>query len=118
MEIRRREGKTGTDEHTKAWALAYLDVAAKEGRKILDDDQYAHVVQQFEALATEQVPSMVAYADVKPIEDFFELRDKGGVLGQINLRVYFAIVGEQHTLVVLGCYKKEDEGKRDCPVSS
>ena len=49
--------------------------------------------------------------DVRPIEGFYELRDKGGVLGNINLRVYFAVVHEERLLLVLGCYMKEDEGR-------
>lgn len=109
MEI--RQARTKEAEGSAQWALNYLDVAAKEGHKILNDDQYEHVRQQFLLLAEEKNPHSVKFVDVLPIEDYFELRDKGGILGKINIRVYFAIVDEARTIVVLGCYKKEDEGQ-------
>ena len=45
------------------------------------------------------------------ISKFYELRDKGGVLGKINVRVYFAIIGDKKIILTLSAYKKEDEGK-------
>lgn len=48
---------------------------------------------------------------VVPVENFFELKDKGGVLGKINLRIYFAVFDDFEAVVVLGCWKKEAEGK-------
>lgn len=92
------------------WELAYTDVSGKEAHKILTDDQYAHVVQQFEILAGEVNPRGSRIVDVRPIESFHELRDKGGILGKINLRVYYTVLDDKKKIVVLGCYKKEDEG--------
>lgn len=77
----------------------------------MSDDQYAHAVESFDQLACEQNPRLSATQDVRPIDDFFELRDKGGILGKINLRVYFAVFDEQKLLVVLGCRKKEEENQ-------
>ncbi len=111
MEIRRRGTSPREGQGVERWTLAYLDVAAKEGAKILDRTQYAHIVQQVELLAREAIPGRATFADVRPIEEFLELREKGGVLGKTNLRVYFAVVPERDMLLVLGCYKKEDEGQ-------
>ena len=109
MEIRRKATKPSPE--AAIWSLAYVDVAAKEGKRILDETQYAHALQQIEELARADDPRRPATLDVKSIERFFELRDKGGVLGRINLRVYFAVLDDSHTIIVLGCYKKEDEGQ-------
>jgi len=96
-------------EQTPLWGLGYLDVAEKDARRYLNDDQYAHVVELFDQLACEQNPRLSDTQDIRPIDQFFELRDKGGILGKINLRVYFAVFDEEKLLVALGCRKKEEE---------
>ena len=48
---------------------------------------------------------------IEPIGSFWELREKGGVLGRINLRLYFGIFPEDGELVIAKTYKKEDDGK-------
>ena len=52
---------------------------------------------------------------MRPIDDFFEVRDKGGVLGKINVRVFFFIEFKSRTIVVLGAIKKENEGQTPGP---
>ncbi len=47
---------------------------------------------------------------VSQFGDFWELKAKGGVLGRINTRIYFADVGKQREIVVLHSYKKEEGG--------
>jgi hypothetical protein len=107
MDLVRREVENAT------WDLAYLKVASEEGRTFLSEVQYDHAVHQFEALACEKDPSHPKCAvDVQSHGDFLEMRDKGGVLRKINLRVYFILVDKpSKTIVVLGAYKKEDEGQ-------
>jgi len=109
VEIQRRERTQGG--RRLLWNLAYGDAAAKEGRAILDDAQYTHVREQFELMAEFENPRSVQVLDVQPIDDFFELRDKGGILRKLNLRVYFGILEESRTIVVVGCYKKEEDSK-------
>src|SRR4051794_9773379 len=98
---------TGPDAGRAQWALAYLPVAADEGRKFLNDDQYAHAVGLIEALAFEQDPTHPKTVDVRPFKgmDFFEVRDKGGVLGKINLRIFFTVDHDRKRIVVLGAIK-------------
>lgn len=91
--------------------LRYLEAAAKEGHKVLDDIQYAYVLEAFDDLAITEDPQSPESHDVQPIHEFFEFRDKGGHLGKINLRVYFSVHEAERTIVVLSVYKKEDEGK-------
>lgn len=108
MKIKHRQPMTGAH-----WNLSYLEVSQQEGRDFLNDDQYENVVDQFEVLAQEHDPTHSTTADIEPIDEFYELRDKGGILGKINLRVYFAVWPRFKTLVVLGAIKKEAEGQ--CP---
>lgn len=88
-----------------------MEAAAREGHKILDDIQYAYVLEAFDEIALARDPKSPETHDVAPIYNFFEFRDKGGHLGKINLRVYFSVHTEGRSIVVLSVYKKEDEGK-------
>lgn len=47
---------------------------------------------------------------VREIEFFYEIRDKGGVLRKLNVRVFFFVRKETRTIVVLGAIKKENNG--------
>lgn len=44
------------------------------------------------------------------VEDFYELRDKGGILGGLNVRVVFALDRGRRALLVLGAIKKQNDG--------
>ena len=92
------------------WSVRYFTEALGESR-VLTEVQHAHIVQQLKELARQKSPSHPETLDVKSIEDFHELRDKGGVLGRINFRVYFYIDKDADTIVVLGCDKKEEDGQ-------
>jgi hypothetical protein len=100
------------------WNVWILDLAYKEAMKFLDEDQYAHLSQQMRELARDQDPTHSAILSVDAVRDFFELREKGGPLGKINVRVFFfPDTREQkpgpanHAIVVLGAIKKENEGR-------
>jgi hypothetical protein len=62
-------------------------------------------------LAYESDPTRSETQDVRKVHEFYELRDKGGILGKINLRVYFVVVEERKLILALATYKKEDEGQ-------
>ncbi len=110
MDVRTRTARPA-DGATALWELAYLDKADSDARKVLDGDQYAHVIGLFDLLATEQNPRVPQTVDVRPIDAFYELRDKGGILGKLNIRVYFAVFDRESLVLVLGCRKKEQEKK-------
>ena len=93
------------------WNVLIFDLAFREAMSFLTEDQYQHLKMQFKELASENDPSHSQTCDVENIEDFHELRDKGGVLGKINVRVYFGLEHNKNNLIVLGCIKKESEGK-------
>jgi len=99
------------DGPDQKWIPAYLEKAESEARGFLTELQYEHAVAQVLALCDEDDPTHPVLADVDAVEDFYELRDKYGVLGKINLRVFFWICRPHGTLIVLGAWKKENEGK-------
>jgi len=110
VKVKTRTAKRSAGDAPR-WKLGYLEVAEKEARKLLTPDQYAHAVQLFDELAFESRPTQSQTQDVRKIEDFYELRDKGGILGNINLRIYFTVFKEQRLILVLRTYKKEDDGQ-------
>ena len=77
----------------------------------LDESQYHHVVDQIKELARHTDPTHSSVLDIDAIEDFFELRDKGGRLGKINVRIYYFVNKDTNTIVVLGGMKKETENQ-------
>ncbi|MGD2095264.1 MAG: hypothetical protein PVH77_09690 [Phycisphaerales bacterium] len=111
MKIKTRTPKISKSYETPKWKLGYLEVAGKEGRKLLSKEQYAHAVQLVEDLAYEDNPTKSETQDVRDIDEFYELRDKGGILGRINLRIYFTLFEKRKLIFVLMTYKKEDDGQ-------
>lgn len=93
------------------WNVAYLTVARDEAMGFLNDEQYAHAVDLVRSLASEKDPTHPLTVKVEAVEDFFELKDKGGILGKINLRIYFTIVQPHKLVLVIAAIKKEAEGQ-------
>ncbi|MCX7427687.1 MAG: hypothetical protein NTW96_18920 [Planctomycetia bacterium] len=104
-------GETAEEDSRRSkWVVVVLEAAKKEGHKILTDLQYDHIVDVLKRLVDFGNPAATGDLDIKPIRSFHELREKGGILGRINLRVYFGVVSEEGELVVAKVYKKEDDG--------
>ena len=76
--------RSGARKKTQVWRLSYVGAAAKEGRRFLNEVQYAHAVDLVEQLSGEPNPRAPTGLDVEPIDDYFELKDKGGVLGFVS----------------------------------
>lgn len=93
------------------WSVYYLSVAREEAMAFLNDGQYAHAADLVRALASEADPTHPATVTVEAVEELYELKDKGGILGKINLRVYFTVSPKEKAIVVLGAIKKEAEGQ-------
>ena len=92
------------------WTVMVLDQAYKEATQLLDDDQYAHLVAQVKDLARESEPTRSRTVDVRAVEDFYEIRDKGGVLKRLNVRVFFLVHKAKRLLVILGAMNKTNDG--------
>ena len=87
-----------------------IDFVRAEVLAFLNIDQYQHFVLQFKELARENDPGHSQTASVDAIEDFFELRDKGGILGKLNVRIFFHLDKARSAIVILGGIKKQNEG--------
>jgi hypothetical protein len=99
----------GTPNSEYKWDVHFLDVAGGEARKLLTDWQYEHLKDAVKALASEQDPKRSQCEDVSAVEDYFELKLKGGPLGKINLRAFFVVLEEPKTILYLHVWKKEAE---------
>lgn len=107
MDIRHPKNVPGD----RKWSPAYLEQAADDARAFLNEAQYEHAVRQVLQLCEEDDPTHPVLSDVDAVEDFHELRDKYGILGKINLRIFFWLCKEHRTLVVLGACKKGNQGQ-------
>lgn len=92
------------------WNGYVLDVGYRDAEKLFSRSQYRHLVMQLQELAREADPSHSRTVDVRPIEDFYELRERGGVLANLNARVFFGIDKEARALVILGAINKQNNG--------
>lgn len=92
------------------WGVDILSEAHHEVMKFLSADQYAHLALQFKDLAGEADPTHSQTASVDAVEDFYELRDKGGILGGMNVRIFFLVDKQKTSIVVLGGIKKQNDG--------
>lgn len=101
--------KADGDSGPEKWIVLVLEAARKEGHKILSDIQYEHVVEILKRLVDFGNPEEIGDLVIEPIESFYELKEKGGILGRINLRVYFGTIPDRHELVIAKAYKKEDD---------
>lgn len=107
----RKQLKIGvTEEPPFVWTVEILDVAFREAMEFLDVDQYRHLAEQFRELATQDDPTHSDTISLDKIEDFFELRDWGGILYPHNVRVFFGVDNEQRRIVALGTFEKRNDG--------
>jgi hypothetical protein len=100
-----------SDRSDYLWDVLNNNRAHAEGISYLNPSQYDHIVAQVREIAREQEPSNCSTVDIRPFSEFFELRDKGGILGKINIRVYFAIIKEKRAIAILSVDKKENENQ-------
>ena len=94
------------------WQVLVLDQAYDEANDFLSPDQYEHMARQIRDLAGEVDPSHSETVDVRAFADegFYEVRDKGGILTRINVRIFFLLDRDPPSIVVLGAIKKENNG--------
>lgn len=92
------------------WNVWFLNLAYRETSGVFSDAQYRHLALQVQELARHEKPSHPPTLDVDKIEDFYELRDKGGVLGPLNARVFWGLDKEARAIVVIGAIAKQNNG--------
>lgn len=92
------------------WAVGYHVLANIDG-KFLSEIQHDQLVLHFLEMANYEDPIGVKLGKVERIYDYYELKEKGGVFGKLNVRVYFTVEAKFRAIVVLACCKKEIEGQ-------
>ena len=85
------------------------DVAFREAMAFLTTVQYQHAAGLIKDVATEGDPTHSVTQSVDAIEGYHELRDKGGILGKINLRIFFYVDKKRFVLLILGAINKKNE---------
>lgn len=104
-------GSQRLEARTAYQTVVVLNIAAKEGGDELTPGQYLHVkdlVKQLVGFGRQEYESQLR---IEKFGDFWELKEKGGVLGKKNIRVYFKDNIAENEIVVLSTYKKEDDGQ-------
>ena len=71
---KRKTEQTIEDSPSSKWVVVVLEVAKKEGHKILSDFQYDHVVEILKRLVHFGDPEETADLDIEPIASFYELK--------------------------------------------
>jgi hypothetical protein len=98
------------------WTVWILDIAFEEAMSFLTDEQYQHMAMQVKELAMEVDPTHSTTASVDAIQNYHELRDKGGILGKLNVRIFFYVDQPHSRIVVIGAIKKQNDGQTPNPV--
>jgi hypothetical protein len=92
------------------WNVDLLSQVHGEAMSFLTPDQYGHLAEQVRELARGDEPTKCQTVDVRPIEDYFEIRDKGGLLKKINARIFFCVCHSTRTIAVVGAINKKNDG--------
>ncbi len=104
------QGTEATQGILYQWSVGVYDSAFDEILKIVGEAGYAHFAMQVKEIATLNDPSHSDTVDIRPLENIFEIRDHGGVVGNINVRVFFGIDKQRRTIIILGTIKKQNNG--------
>jgi hypothetical protein len=92
------------------WNAELLPQVRGEARGFLTDDQYAHLARQVRELAKHDDPTHSETLDIRPVGQLHELREKGGILAKINVRVFYLVFRPNRTIVILGAFHKQNDG--------
>lgn len=109
------EAKTGVNQGGGPapgyeWTVLVLDVAHKEIQDTFSEAQYYHLIDQVKELARHPDPTHSATLSIKKIEEYYELRDSGGVLGAVNARIFFDCLHDRRAILILGGIFKQNNG--------
>lgn len=102
------------------WNIYLIEIAVREGHEVLGDIGYEHMAFQFRELARSLEPTRSQVVDVRPLDGdgeakLFEIRDRGCVFGEANVRVLFGIDRKRRAIVPLTSLKKQNNGKTPKP---
>lgn len=104
-----RRGGSGREPGRK-WTIISLASVRREAEKCLTESERCHLRDIISELAYEVTPSHAKTCSVDQVEDFYELREKGGPLGSKNVRVFFGLDDATKSIVLLGVTLKQNDG--------
>ena len=87
-----------------------LRAAIKDGRAFLNDGQYVHLRDIVRRLGEWNNREEMNDLRIAPIQGLWELKEKGGILGRINARIFFAYLKDRRQIVVFGALKRRERG--------
>jgi len=93
------------------WNVDLLNEAHADAIGFLTEGQYWHLSAQVRELAMAAEPTQSDTVDIRPVQQFHEIRDKGGILQKINARVFLYVHQQTRTIVVLGAFNKQNDGQ-------
>lgn len=114
----RKKIKTGVKAQSDPryqWDVAILDLAHREAREFLTSAQYRHLAAQVKEMAKLAEPTTSDTVDIRDVAELWEIRDKGGILGNINARIFFGMDHKKRTIVILGALNKKNDGPTPQP---
>ncbi|HZZ29328.1 MAG TPA: hypothetical protein VFE46_15130 [Pirellulales bacterium] len=91
--------------------LVILPIMIREGRDVLTDGQYLHIKDHLKELTGFGARKFTTQLRIAPFEEFWELKEKGGVLGRKNIRIYFFHDTDDSDIILLMTDKKENDGQ-------
>lgn len=92
------------------WSIGLLDFVYDEALKFLSEEQYRHLAGQVQELAAQPDATHSTTVRVQKIEDFYEIKDRGGILRNLNVRVFFGIDDTARGIIILGAIQKQNNG--------
>jgi hypothetical protein len=92
------------------WNVWILDAAFEDAMDFLSPLQYEHMAELVRDLATHSDPTQSDALSLDKIETFHELRDWGGVLCGLNVRLFYGVDKKSRGIVVLGIIAKKNNG--------
>jgi|GEM_PF-2804077 hypothetical protein len=91
--------------------VQWLEQAAKEASKVLPHAaaraQLQKIVERLGSSTTGRWPEDLDIRSLYSYRGLYELRQKGGAIGKIAVRVFFGVIGR--TVYILGVTKKQSE---------
>ena len=92
------------------WGVLVFREAYAESKQICSKIQRDHLRDVVKILASEKDPTHSVMVDVEKVEDFYEIRDKGGTLGQLNIRLFFHLDKKNKEIVIVRTIHKQNNG--------
>ena len=102
------------------WNIYLIEIVVDEGHDVLGSVGYEHMAFQFREIARSDDPTRSRVVDIRTLDGdgenkIYEIRDKGNVFGNANVRVIYGIDRRHRAIIPLTSLKKQNNGKTPKP---